>query len=318
MIKVQDLRKVYGDVEALTGISFEVPEGQIVGFLGPNGAGKTTTMKILTCYMTATSGTVSVAGFDAFEQPLEVRKRIGYLPESTPLYTDMVVYDYLDYVAQMRDIARADRRAAILRISKECGCDAFLGREIVTLSKGQKQRVGLAQAMIHDPPILILDEPTSGLDPNQIVEIRSLIKQIGKSRTIILSTHNLPEVMQTCDRLLIVHQGRIVADGSAADLEAREAQNPRVLVQVGAKGGAANGFDPKGVVEKLSKLGGVQKAAQQGQANGTVKVALEAKTGVDIRPDVFELAVAQQWVLYDMHRDVLDLEGIFRRLTQSA
>ena len=313
MIKVQDLKKAYGPVEALRGISFEVPEGQIVGFLGPNGAGKTTTMKILTCFMSATSGTVSVDGHDAFEAPIEVRKRIGYLPESTPLYGDMVVYDYLDYVAQMRDIPKGERKAAIARISKECGCDAFIGRQIATLSKGQKQRVGLAQAMIHDPPILILDEPTSGLDPNQIVEIRTLVKEIGKRRTIILSTHNLPEVMQTCDRLLIVHQGRIVADGTASELEAREATNPRVVVQL-----SGEGLTPQAAVAKLSSVPGVQKAKERGKANGSVRIELDCATGSDVRPAVFRTAVDNGWTLHDLHRDVLDLEGIFRRLTQSA
>ncbi|GMV41335.1 MAG: multidrug ABC transporter ATP-binding protein [Myxococcales bacterium] len=311
MIKVQDLRKAYGEVEALRGISFEVPEGQVVGFLGPNGAGKTTTMKILTCFMSATSGTVTVDGHDAFENPIEVRRRIGYLPESTPLYGDMVVYDYLNYVAEMRDIPKDQRRAAIARICQECGCDAFVGREIGTLSKGQKQRVGLAQAMIHDPPILILDEPTSGLDPNQIVEIRSLIKEIGRKRTIILSTHNLPEVMQTCDRLLIIHQGRIVADGTAADLEAREATNPRVLAQLGGVDGAA-------VAATVGALPGVRSVRERGKANGTVHIEVETAPGVDVRPDIYRAAVDNRWVIYDLHRDVLDLEGIFRRLTQSA
>ena len=232
MITVQNLRKQYGEFEALKGISFDVPKGQIVGFLGPNGAGKSTTMKILTCFMSASEGSVTVDGLDAYSESTAVKAKIGYLPESTPLYSDMIAYEYLEYVAAMRGIAASEHEERIRNVAATCGLKTFIGQEIGTLSKGQRQRVGLAQALIHDPPILILDEPTSGLDPNQIVEIRSLIRSLGKDRTIILSTHNLPEVMETCDRLIVIHQGEIVADGTAQELEEREATNPQVFLTI--------------------------------------------------------------------------------------
>ena len=249
MIEVKSLSKAYGELTALQDVSFQIERGEIVGFLGPNGAGKSTTMKILTGYLPQSAGTVTVDGQDVNADSLAVRTRIGYLPESTPLYTEMLVYDYLAYVGQVRAIPKDDLEGRILETSRLCGLEDRLGQEIGTLSKGYRQRVGLAQALIHQPDILILDEPTSGLDPNQIVEIRNLIKDLGEDRTIILSTHNLPEVMATCNRMLIVHNGTLVADGTPAELQSREEENPRVrVIYRGAS--AADGSSAAGIIEQ--------------------------------------------------------------------
>lgn len=313
MITVQELKKSYGQFEALKGVSFEVPTGQIVGFLGPNGAGKSTTMKILTCFMSASSGSVTIDGLDAYSESTQVKARIGYLPESTPLYSDMIAYEYLEYVASMRKIPRGEHKASIQRVAKTCGLQSFIGQEIGTLSKGQRQRVGLAQALIHDPKILILDEPTSGLDPNQIVEIRSLIRELGKDRTILLSTHNLPEVMETCDRLIVVHQGHIVADGTAQELEEQEASNPQVFLTV-----SAEGLEGKALEEVLSGLENVTQVEVLPGAERRWTAKVDGAKGVDLRPTLFKTAVAQGWEVFELKRDALDLEGIFRKLTQNV
>jgi ABC-2 type transport system ATP-binding protein len=310
MIQVQNLTKSYGELQALKGVSFEIQRGEIVGFLGPNGAGKSTTMKILTGFMPQTAGQVTVDGVDLNRDGLAVRRRIGYLPESTPLYPEMLVYDYLAYVATIRGISRGDVHARIGRAAGLCGIADRAGHAIGTLSKGLKQRVGLAQALIHEPDILILDEPTSGLDPNQIVEIRNLVRDLGRDRTIILSTHNLPEVMATCTRMIIVHQGRVVADGTPAELQSREEERPRVRVVLrGAPDAAAR--------EALAALPGVDRV-QNAMAveDGALALELLAKPGADLRPLVYALAVERGWALVELHRQVLDLEGIFRKLTQ--
>jgi ABC-2 type transport system ATP-binding protein len=311
MIEVKGLSKAYGELEALREVSFSIERGEIVGFLGPNGAGKSTTMKILTGYLPQTAGTVTVDGKDVNEDSLSVRARIGYLPESTPLYTEMLVYDYLSYVAQIRAIPKGDIHARILETTQLCGLEERLGQEIGTLSKGYRQRVGLAQALLHKPDILILDEPTSGLDPNQIVEIRNLIKNLGEDRTIILSTHNLPEVMATCNRMLIVHNGALVADGTPADLQAREEENPRVRV-------VYRGADTSDI-GLLENLAGVE-LVEAGVTVETGAVAFEvsAARGTDVRPGLLALATSQGWELVELHRLVLDLEGIFRKLTKDV
>ncbi|MCS6858119.1 MAG: ABC transporter ATP-binding protein, partial [Sandaracinaceae bacterium] len=233
MIDARGLSKSYGSFRALDDVHFQIRKGEIVGFLGPNGAGKTTTMKILTCYIAPSEGTAIVGGADIWEDPLAVRAAIGYLPESTPLYGDMLVAEYLEFVGEMRGLQRAALRQAIRRVVEACDLGSFYGQEIRTLSKGQKQRVGLAQALIHEPPILILDEPMSGLDPNQAVEIRELIRELGKERTVILSTHNLAEVQVTCQRVLIISRGKIVADDTPQALSGR-GQNRYIVVVEGA------------------------------------------------------------------------------------
>ena len=310
MIKVENLTKSYGEIEALRGISFTVERGEIVGFLGPNGAGKSTTMKILTGFMTQTSGTMTVDGVDGNEDSLAVRRRLGYLPESNALYPEVLVYDYLRYVANMRAIKRSEIHDRIAKVARLCGLRDRVGQTIGTLSKGYKQRVGLAQALIHDPDVLLLDEPTSGLDPNQIVEIRNLIKELGADRTVILSTHNLPEVMATCTRMLIIHEGRLVADGTPEELQAREAESP--LVKVVVRGPAA-----AEVSESLATIDGVTLTLPAVTAvSGASAFELRTRGDTDVRPPIFRLCVERGWELVELHREVLDLEGIFRKLTQ--
>ena len=310
MIEVSNLTKTFGEIEALKGVSFRIAKGEIVGFLGPNGAGKSTTMKILTGYMPQTAGSVSVDGLDINRDSLAVRRKIGYLPESTPLYTEMLVYDYLAYVATVRGISKRDIPARVAKVANLCGLSERVGQEIGTLSKGFRQRVGLAQALIHDPEVLVLDEPTSGLDPNQIVEIRNLIKNLGDDHTIILSTHNLPEVMATCNRMLIVHDGALVADGTPEELQSREEDKMRVRVVL-------SGGEAAEVRGKLADLSGVQRVDHAITADGAaIAFELIGERGDDFRPAVFGLAVAEGWELLELHRKVLDLEGIFHKLTQ--
>lgn len=221
-ILVRNLHKFYGDFEAVKGISFDVKKGEIVGFLGPNGAGKSTVMKILTCYMSATEGEVKVAGHDVYQNPLEVREAVGYQPENVPLYEEMLVIDYLLFMAKMRGVAKESRAVRVDHVARVCGLNLVMGKPIGELSKGYRQRVGLAQALIHDPPVVILDEPMSGLDPNQITEIRDLIKTIGKEKTVIFSSHIMQEIEKLCDRVLIIDQGKIVADSSVSDLISKQ------------------------------------------------------------------------------------------------
>ncbi|PKN58021.1 MAG: ABC transporter [Deltaproteobacteria bacterium HGW-Deltaproteobacteria-14] len=310
MIEVRDLTKSYDDFKALKGISFTVQRGEIVGFLGPNGAGKTTTMKILTSYMPQSSGTVTVDGHDINDAPLKVRELIGYLPEANPLYTDMLVYDYLRHVATVRGVPKDKLKERIKAACEMCGILPRVGQRIGTLSKGFKQRVGLAAALIHDPDILILDEPTSGLDPNQIVEIRNLIKRLGENRTIILSTHNLPEVMATCNRMLIVHNGQLVADGTAAELEKRESASQRLRVLL-------RGVDPEAARAALAAVAGVETAHVRPSAEpDAVRLEVIAREDADVRAAVYRLVVDRGWELLGLEREVLDLEGLFRKLTR--
>jgi len=239
MIEVANLSKRYGDLAAVRDVSFSAASGQILGFLGPNGAGKTTTMRIITGFMPATSGTVRVDGFDVFEQSTEVRRRIGYLPENPPLYNDMAVASYLRFVAKLKGMSRADIPAALDRALETCGLTAVRDRLLGHLSKGFRQRVGLAQALIHDPPVLVLDEPTIGLDPRQIVEIRSLIRTLGGKRTVVLSTHILPEVSQVCDKVVIINDGRIVAEDTLANLTRGRALEEVFIEAIGREGDGA-------------------------------------------------------------------------------
>lgn len=313
MIEVSGLTKSYDGVKALNNVSFSVKRGEIVGFLGPNGAGKTTTMKILTCFMPQTAGSVTVAGKDINEEPLAVRSMMGYLPESNPLYVDMLVYDYLRHVATVRGVPADQRHERIKAACTMCGIADRVGQRIGTLSKGYKQRVGLAQALIHDPDILILDEPTSGLDPNQIVEIRNLIRRLGDNRTIILSTHNLPEVMATCTRMLIVHKGELVADGTAAELEQRESQTQRVHVELR---GAASQEEALAAMRGLSGVASVTPVLTS-DANA-LGLEVVAASGADLRAPLFQAVVARGWELLELRREALDLEGIFRKLTKQV
>jgi ABC-2 type transport system ATP-binding protein len=310
MIEVRNLSKDYGSFVALKNVSFSIAKGEIVGFLGPNGAGKTTAMKILTCFMPQTRGTVTIDGFDVNQSPLEVRKRIGYLPETNPLYRDMIVYDYLAHVGRLRGVEPAKLDGRIGEVLRMTSLRDRAGQLIGTLSKGLKQRVGLGQALIHDPPVLILDEPTSGLDPNQIIEIRNLIKELGADRTVILSTHNLFEVMATCNRMLIVHKGELVADGTPEELQNREETRPSIKI-------AFRGPSLEEAREALKGLEGVERVDDALIADsGVLAFEIRSARGADVRAAVFKLAMAKDWQLVELHRQVLDLEAIFQKLTR--
>jgi ABC-2 type transport system ATP-binding protein len=310
MINVRNLTKVYDQTVAVSDISFNVDKGEIIGFLGPNGAGKTTTMKIITCFMPPTSGDVAVAGMDVLENSLEVRRKIGYLPEQNPLYNDLDVIEYLKFVAELRGIPKDQMDSRIRKMVEVCGLKSVIGRNIGELSKGFRQRVGLAQAMIHDPQILILDEPTSGLDPNQIVEIRNLIKEIGKEKTVILSTHILSEVQATCNRAIIIDRGKIVADGSLEDLQAAFHGLEKISIQVKA---------PKdGVAEKLRAIDYVKKVDEGTAADEIRSFTLEVEKGHDLREQIYDLSVKEGWKLLELHREVTTLEDVFRELTHNA
>ncbi len=307
MIEVDRLTKVYGRNRAVDDVSFHVSKGEVLGFLGPNGAGKSTTMKILTCYLTPTSGAARVAGFDVYSQSLEVRRRIGYLPEDTPLYRDMVVLEYLEYITDLRGLPKAKRHPRIKEIGETTGILEVLGKKIGELSRGYRQRVGLTQAMVHDPDILILDEPTSGLDPNQIVEIRELIKKLGQEKTLILSTHILPEVQATCDRVVIISEGRIVADGKPDDLMAREHTGRyRVLFEAGTAG----------ISDKLAELAGVKQVIEDKSETGTIQFLVFAEGKQDLRRAIFTAAVDNKWPLLELDRREASLEEVFGRLTR--
>ncbi|MEZ4703195.1 MAG: ATP-binding cassette domain-containing protein [Rhodothermales bacterium] len=309
MIEVNGLTKTYGSERAVNAISFEVRQGEVLGFLGPNGAGKTTTMKVITCYLPPSEGTVLVDGLDVRKDGLEIRRKIGYLPEHTPLYHDMQVYDYLSFVAAMRGVPAGDRSNRIAQMADVCGLGSVLSKKIDALSKGYRQRVGLAQAMIHNPPIVILDEPTSGLDPNQIVEIRELIKAIGTERTVILSTHILSEVEASCDRVLIINKGSIEADGTPDELRTmyRGAQQIRFGLQHA-------GADVAPALEAWAKARITGQLVQDGETLFTLSTDLKE----DLRPELFRMAVDRGWTLTELHRNQANLEDIFRQLTTTA
>jgi len=309
MIEVKNLTKRYGMTVAAKDVSFTVNKGEVLGFLGPNGAGKTTTMKILTCFMPPTSGTANIAGFDILEDSLEVRKRIGYLPENTPLYTDMKVEDYLSFIAQIRCIPKSSRKERIKKMIGVCNLQSVLKKDVGELSKGFKQRVGLAQAMIHDPQILILDEPTSGLDPNQIIEIRGLIKELGKQKTIILSTHILPEVSATCDRVIIINEGKLVASGTPEELQ-DSAQGDSILY--------ATIQAEKPEIEKvLSRADYIKehKFIEQIDKSYRYKMII-AKSETNPGESIFKLALDKGWILSEIHKESMSLEDIFLKLTR--
>ena len=312
MIQVENLTKDYGPVRAVDRVTFNVRKGEVLGFLGPNGAGKSTTMKMLTCFLAPTGGSAKVAGLDVFEQSLEVRKRIGYLPEDTPIYRDLTVLEFLDFVAEVRGMPRDKRTSRIKEIGARCGLSDHAGKLISELSKGYRQRVGLAQAMIHDPDILILDEPTSGLDPNQIVEIRELIKEVGREKTVILSTHILPEVQATCSRMLIISKGKVVADGTPDELRARE-RGGRYRVVV-----AANGATSDAIRSKLAGVGGVSKVQVVTGEEGAHSFAIDGGTSDDLRRSLFRAAVDNRWTLLELVRESASLEDVFRSLTTST
>jgi len=308
MIEVKNLSKSYGSFTAVDNISFLISKGEVVGFLGPNGAGKTTTLKIVTCYMPPTHGQVRVADFDIFDHSIDVRKRIGYLPESNSLYLEMGVYEYLKYFARLRALPISTIKTRIKRVVDLCGLGDAIQKDIGELSKGFRQRVGLAQAMIHDPEILIMDEPTSGLDPNQIIEIRELIKELGKEKTVMLSTHVLSEVQATCGRVLIINRGRIVADGTKEELQSMVQGKERIYLELKAPQDDAR--------EALARVPGIENISEPSRVNPEhAAFELEVQSDQDIREAIFYWAVERQWAILEMKRETVSLEDIFRKLT---
>jgi ABC-2 type transport system ATP-binding protein len=306
MIEVDQLTKRYGPVSAIQDVSFTVEKGKIVGFLGPNGAGKSTTMKILSCFMPATSGTARVAGFDVFSQSLEVRRRIGYLPENAPLYADLPVAAYLDFVAEIKGVTRSARRARVADVMDRCFVADMQHRLIGKLSKGYRQRVGLAQALLGDPEVLILDEPTIGLDPRQISEIRALIRSLAGQHTVILSTHILPEVSMVCDGVIIINRGKIVAQGTESELVEQVFPAARVEVRVGDVGGD--------VAEALAAVPGVLRVEPLPSRDGELGFLVESPRERDVRPELVKLAMSRGWALHELHQVGMSLEEVFIRV----
>ncbi len=311
MIEAQGLSKNYGSFAALKDVNFEVRRGEVVGFLGPNGAGKTTTMKILTCFIAPTSGSAKVAGCDVFDDPMGVRKAIGYLPESTPLYTEMLVLEYLEFVAKMRGYKGVDARKRIKKAVEQTSLGDVIAKEIRALSKGYKQRVGLAQALVHEPDVLILDEPMSGLDPNQAAEIRGLITEIGEQRTVILSTHDLGEIQQTCDRVLIINRGKLVADDTPEELRDRVGGSKfRVTVQ----GGRSDSSKIRDIFGKIDGVHSIRERASESDSGELLFVVSPSKSE-DLREEIFRAAVKNDLVLLGLRRDADGLQNVFRELT---
>jgi ABC-2 type transport system ATP-binding protein len=307
-IIVENLTKVYGSQRAVDNISFRVKTGEVLGFLGPNGAGKTTTMKAITTYLLPNEGNITVGSYSLQDHADEIRKHIGYLPESNPLYQEMPVINYLKYVAELQGIEKSKIRKRILEMVRLCGLEGEKHKNITELSKGYKQRVGLAQALIHDPDVLILDEPTSGLDPNQIVEIRELIKKIGKEKTVILSSHILAEVEATCDRILIISKGKIVADGTAEEL--RKRAHGKEILKVTIEDG-----EPNEVFKALQSLDPIESVDFIKHENHTFEV--QSKQDASSRRAIFSLCVKRNWVLTGMSSIETKLEDIFRELTMN-
>jgi ABC-2 type transport system ATP-binding protein len=309
LIEVQHLTKRYGRVTAVDDLTFKVERGEILGFLGPNGAGKTTTMRILTGYMPATEGKAMVAGFDVFDQPIEAKRRTGYLPETPPLYPEMTVREYLQFVARIKikGVSRSERRTRVENAMRRTRVDDMANRHCGKLSKGYRQRVGLAQAILHNPEVLILDEPTAGLDPKQIIETRELIKELAGTHTIILSTHILPEVSQTCERVVIINKGRMVAVDTPSNLTAKLRGSETMYVQVDAAGQDAS--------EVLRSLPGVTAVSVADAHEGLVGYEVSSETGRDIRRDLARAVVTRDWGLLELRPTRMSLEDIFLSLT---
>jgi ABC-2 type transport system ATP-binding protein len=314
MIKVSELTKRYARTTAVDQISFEVAKGQIVGFLGPNGAGKTTTMRILTCFLPPTAGTATVAGFDVLEQPLEVKKRIGYLPETPPIYPEMETSEYLKFVGKLKGISRADLQKRVDYVCDRCAIADVKTKLLGKLSKGYRQRVGLAQSIIHNPDVLILDEPTAGLDPKQINETRDLIKDLAGEHTIILSTHILPEVEQTCQQVIIINKGKLVATDSVRNLQARARGAESVLLEIAGRNG---NLEAPIVQHKLEQVPGVTRVVSRDQADSRFRFEVESAKGRFVRGDLARAVVESGWDLYELRPAAMSLEEVFLQLTGS-
>jgi len=308
LLALERVTKRYGNVTAVDQVSFSVDRGQVVGFLGPNGAGKSTTMRIITQFHEPDEGVVRFDGTPLSEAGVEAKRRVGYLPENNPLYAEMLVAEYLDFVGRLRQLDGQDRRRAVDEAVQATGLETVFHRPVGELSKGFRQRVGLAAAILHRPDLLVLDEPTEGLDPNQRVEIRSLIRDLGRDRTVLLSTHVLSEVQFTCSRLLIINRGRLAADGSVEELVSRAGGDVRISVEASGNGLAA----------KLKALAGVNQVEEVGSENGRVRLTLTAKAQGDVRPEIFRLAAREGWTLYELHQEAGSLEELFRQLTAAG
>jgi ABC-2 type transport system ATP-binding protein len=314
MITVKDLTKRYARTTAVDHISFSVEKGQIVGFLGPNGAGKTTTMRMLTCFFPPTAGTATVAGFDVFEQPLEVRRHIGYLPEAPPLYLEMETVEYLRFVGRLKGLSGAELEKRVDYVADRCAVTDVKKKLMGKLSKGYRQRVGLAQAIIHNPDVLVLDEPTAGLDPKQINETRDLIKSLAGDHTIILSTHILPEVEQTCEQVIIINKGKLVATDSVANLQARARGAESMLLEVAARNGELPAAQ---VQQRLEAITGVSRVLVKEQFERGAVLEVESKKGQLVRGDLARTVVEAGWDLNELRPTAMSLEEIFLQLTGS-
>ncbi|HUI73322.1 MAG TPA: ATP-binding cassette domain-containing protein [Candidatus Acidoferrum sp.] len=312
MINVQQLTKRYARNTAVDHISFEVEKGQIVGFLGPNGAGKTTTMRMLTCFLPPSSGTATVAGFNVLEEPLEVKRRIGYLPETPPLYPEMRTTEYLQFVGRIKGLRGEELKKRVGFVLERCAVEDVQKKVLGKLSKGYRQRVGLAQAIIHNPDVLILDEPTAGLDPKQINETRDLIKSLSGDHTIILSTHILPEVEQTCEQVIIINKGKLVATDSVNNLQARAQGAGSVLVEVAGRNGS---LQPATVQMRLEKVAGVIRVVQKDSPQDCLVFEVEGKTTQGLRGDLARAIVESGWDLNELRNAAVSLEEIFLQLT---
>ena len=308
MVEVQKLNKRFGHVQAVKDLAFQIRKGEVFGFLGPNGAGKTTTMRIITCFIPATSGTVIIDGRNTQEHSLEIRKQIGYLPENAPLYNDMIVNEYLTFVGKLRGLTGKSLTSAIDRMYQVCGLTTMTKREIGKLSKGFRQRVGLAQAMIHNPDLLIFDEPMAGLDPNQIVEIRELIKKIGKEKTVVYCSHILSEVSATCTRILIINEGTAVATGTADELTSKSGKGNQYRLKI--KG------DKETIRNRFAEMPVVSNAVIESSSDEWAKVLINAEGKVDIGEDLFKCVVDNGWSLAELKQEATSLEEIFTQLTR--
>jgi ABC-2 type transport system ATP-binding protein len=315
MIRTSGLTKRFGGVRALEQVDFEVRKGEVVGFLGPNGAGKSTTMRILTCFISPSSGSAQVHGYDVFDDPLEVRRKIGYLPQRAPLYPEMNVWEYLEFTSQVRGLDNSTFRSRLKKVVEVCGLAQVLGKDIGNLSHGYRQRVGLGQALMHDPPILILDEPTSDLDPNEKAEVIKYIQEIGKDRTILLSTHNLAEVEQACARAIIVSKGRVVADGNLDDIRSR-AGSVRYFAGFSSVSNGKAAPSKQATRDALAGLAGAKRVIESPPEEGLHRFEVAGGKEADLRPEIFKLAVDRGWTLLELRRDAQSLDSVFRDLTR--
>ncbi len=309
MIHVENLTKYYHTLCAVDQINFNIEKGEILGLLGPNGAGKTTTLRMLTGYLQPSAGNIRIKDLSIDKDTLEIKKILGYLPESAPLYHDMLVFDYLNYVAAIRQINGNKKITRIRHLADLCGINEVMHQPIGELSKGYKQRVGLAHAMMNDPEVLVLDEPTSGLDPNQIVEIRKIIKEIGKEKTVVLSTHILSEAEATCDRIVIISQGKIVADGSAENL--KQSSRGKNIMNL-----SLQNADFETVKETLAGIKGLDDVTCNKESSSILNVSLSYSSTADLRPEVYRRIKETDWVLLEFHQETQSLESIFRELTK--